>query len=103
MNRLSKYFDNEDFKDNSNIPVPEIDEDESEDKPRIIILRQILDAVRAFSFFVEGIRLYTVIDGKEFSFEIAEDKHVSLAFDKMAQANMPPHCSRVILEGPTEE
>jgi len=103
MNRLSKYFDNEDFKDNSNISVPEIDEDESEDRPRIIIFQQILDAVRTFSLFVEGIRLYTVIDGREFSFEIAEDKHVSMAFDKMAQTNMPPQCSRVILERPTEE
>lgn len=103
MNRLSKYFDDKDFKNISNNPIPDPDEDESEDRPKIIIFQKILDAIRAFFFFVGGIRIYAFIDGKEFSFEFAEDKGVSQVFDKMAKANMPPQCSRVILEEPTEE
>lgn len=103
MNRLSKYFDDKDFKNISNNSIPDLDEDESEDRPQIIIFQKILDAIRAFFFFVEGIRIYAFIDGKEFSFEFAEDEGVSQVFDKMARANMPPQCSRVILEEPTEE
>lgn len=103
MNRLSKYFDDKDFKNTPNNPIPDLDEDESEDKPRIIIFQRILDAIRTFFFFVEGIRIYVLIEGREFSFELAEDKGVSQVFDKMAQANMPPQCSRVNLEEQTEE
>ena len=103
MNRLYKYFDDKNLNINANPPMPDYEDDESEDKPKIIIFQQILDVVRTYSLFAEGIRIYAMIEGKEFSYEFAEDKLVSEAFDKMAKANMPPECSRVIIEREEEE
>jgi len=103
MNRLSKYFDDKNLNINANAAVPDQEEDESENKPKIIIFQQILDVIRTYSLFTEGIRIYAMIEGMEFSYEITEDKVVSQAFDKMAKGNMPPECSRIITEREEEE
>ena len=103
MNRLYKYFDDKNLNTNANDSIPDYEDNESEHKPKIMLFQQILEAIHTFSLFAEGIRIYAMIDGREFSYEFAEDKLVSEAFDKMAKANMPPDCSRVMLERPSED